>query len=90
MFYFLQKVISYIFRPSSASLRAYTVAEGGDPVLKILQMQAAIDAAWRSADPKAKQLQAELFPEGKPDVETFVARLAEYARQQMSDSCKTS
>ena len=59
-------------------------------MLKILQMQAAIDAAWRSADPKAKQLQAELFPEGKPDVETFVARLAEYARQQMSDSCKTS
>ena len=39
-------------------------------------MQTAIDAAWASADPAAQQRQRELFPEGKPTVERFMAKCA--------------
>ena len=47
------------------------------------EMQAAIDAAWASEAPEARELQRELFPEGKPSVELFVARMAEKARKEL-------
>lgn len=42
---------------------------------KIL-MQAAIDVAWASEDAETRRLQRELFPDGKPSVDDFVARIA--------------
>lgn len=45
------------------------------------EMQRAIDAAWASDAPECRRMQEELFPEGKPSVELFVARMAEYARE---------
>ena len=44
---------------------------------KIL-MQAAIDAAWRSDEPDVRRLQREMFPDGKPSVEDFVAKIADF------------
>lgn len=40
------------------------------------EMQKAIDAAWATDDPAVQQRQRELFPEGKPTVEQFMARCA--------------
>ena len=39
-------------------------------------MQAALDEAWATADPAAQQRQRELFPDGKPSLEQFIATLA--------------
>lgn len=39
-------------------------------------MQEALDEAWATADPAAKQRQQELFPDGKPSLEQFIARVA--------------
>lgn len=39
-------------------------------------MEEAIAAAWASDDPAAKALQAELFPDGMPSPEEFIARIA--------------
>lgn len=50
-------------------------------------MQEAIDAAWNN--PEGADLRAKLFPEGKPAPELFIQRMAEYARQQLSDNCMT-
>lgn len=39
-------------------------------------MQLALDEAWATADPAAQQRQRELFPDGKPSLEQFIATLA--------------
>lgn len=39
-------------------------------------MQEALDEAWATADPAAKQRQQEMFPDGKPSLEHFIARVA--------------
>ena len=46
------------------------------------EMESAIDAAWDSEDPKTKALQQLLFPEGKPAVEVFILRIAEYIKSR--------
>lgn len=48
---------------------------------KYEQMQEAIDAAWASNDENAQQLQMRIFPEGKPDVDAFVTRIADFLRE---------
>ena len=40
------------------------------------EMQAALDEARATADPAAKQRQQELFPDGWPSLEQFIARVA--------------
>lgn len=45
------------------------------------QIQRAINAAWRSSDGAAARQQ--LFPDGKPDTDTFIKKLAEYVKEQM-------
>ncbi len=40
-------------------------------------MQEALDIAW--SNPDGEDLREQLFPEGKPSLETFVARVALYA-----------
>lgn len=42
-------------------------------------MQQAIDVAWR--DPAGAEFRERLFPEGRPTVDLFVARVAAYARE---------
>lgn len=42
-------------------------------------MQEALDIAWSNPDGEA--LRERLFPEGKPSLELFVARVAVYARE---------
>ena len=39
-------------------------------------MQEALDEAWATADPAAKQRQQQLFPDGKPSLEQFIVTLA--------------
>lgn len=53
-------------------------------------MQAAIDAAWRSDEPDVRRLQRELFSEGKPDVDTFVTRIAEFLRKNNPENRDSS
>jgi len=50
------------------------------------EIQAAIDAAWASEAPEAKTLQNELFPEGKPTPEQFIAVLARTIAEEMLNS----
>jgi len=44
------------------------------------EIQAAIDAAWESADPEIRRRQRELFPEGKPSPEHFIVTVAKLTR----------
>lgn len=46
---------------------------------QIKAMQQAIDVAWQ--DPAGAELREQLFPEGKPTVDLFVARVAAYAHE---------
>lgn len=43
-------------------------------------MQEALDIAW--SNPDCAEFRERLFPEGKPSLETFVARVAAYAIDQ--------
>ena len=43
----------------------------------LASMQEAIDAAWATDDPTAKAVQSQLFPDGKPSPEAFIARLSQ-------------
>ncbi len=45
------------------------------------EMQIALDSAWDTSDPEAKRFQTEIFPDGKPSLEEFIAKLAEMAKQ---------
>lgn len=45
-------------------------------------MQECIDAAWDSPDPTARARQQQLFPNGKPSVETFLLRVTEVMKGQ--------
>ena len=47
-------------------------------------MQEALDIAW--SDPDCAEFRERLFPEGKPSLETFVARVAAYAKEQANVS----
>lgn len=40
------------------------------------EIETAITAAWESEDDATQLQQKMLFPEGKPDVETFLTRMA--------------
>lgn len=40
------------------------------------EMQLLLDETWNTADPVFKQNQQQLFPNGKPTVAEFIARLA--------------
>lgn len=42
-------------------------------------MQEALDIAW--SDPDGAEFRERLFPEGKPSLELFVARVAVYAHE---------
>lgn len=46
------------------------------------EIQAAIDAAWNTEDPDAMTLQRELFPDGKPTPEQFIATVARYMKEK--------
>lgn len=50
---------------------------------KIRAMQAAIDAAWE--DPTGAAIRERLFPDGKPTVDLFVKRVAEFATEQTNE-----
>ena len=50
-----------------------------DEVLR--EMQIALDAAWNSPDPAARQKQRELFPNGKPSVEEFISVTKKQVKQ---------
>ena len=50
------------------------------------EIQNAIDAAWASEAPEAKTSQNELFPEGKPTPEQFIAVLARTIAEEMLNS----
>ena len=41
-------------------------------------MQEAIDAAWN--DPEGKEFRDQLFPDGKPEFEEFLRKIAERVR----------
>ena len=43
-------------------------------------IQEAINTAWASEDPSAKKMREELFLQGKPTPEAFIAVLANYAK----------
>ena len=44
-------------------------------------IQRAIYTAWTADDSSAKKMREDLFPQGKPTPEEFVAVLANYAKQ---------
>lgn len=44
-------------------------------------IQEAIEAAWNNSESQA--FREALFPEGKPDQDTFIRRLADCVRQEM-------
>lgn len=46
------------------------------------EIQAAIDAAWDTEDPAAMTLQRELFPDGKPTPEQFIATVAKHLKNR--------
>lgn len=46
-------------------------------------MQEALDIAW--SNPDGAEFRERLFPEGKPSLETFVARVAVYAHELTND-----
>lgn len=48
------------------------------------EMQKALDAAWETTDPVAKQKQAELFPNGKPTLEQFIVALSDAVKRERS------
>ncbi len=45
-------------------------------------MQEALDAAWGTDDPAAKELQGKLFPDGKPTLEQFIVTLGRHIKEQ--------
>lgn len=45
------------------------------------EIQAAIDAAWDTDELAAMKLQRELFPDGKPTPELFIATVARYMKE---------
>lgn len=45
-----------------------------------LGIQEAIDAAWDNPDPAVRAMQHRLFPAGKPDMDTFLRRVAKEVR----------
>ena len=51
--------------------------------VKRAAMQEAIDLAWQSTDPDTVAFQLQLFPEGKPDVPTFVRRMKQHALREI-------
>lgn len=46
------------------------------------EMQKAIDAAWNTDDEQALKRQKELFPNGKPTVEEFIAVISQKATER--------
>lgn len=54
--------------------------EGLSPADVRRELAATIDAAWASPDPTARAFQQQLFPSGKPSVETFLLTLADKIR----------
>ena len=52
-------------------------AKSGVPAVEVVSdMQIAIDATWNNPDPAARNMQRELFPNGKPSVEEFINVIA--------------
>lgn len=40
---------------------------------------------FRDTDPKTVAARQELFPDGEPDTDTFVKKLAEYVKRQLDE-----
>jgi len=51
------------------------------PKEAILEIQAAVDAAWNSPDPAARARQRQLFPAGKPSAAEFIRVMAEQIKK---------
>lgn len=65
-----------------AVIRELAQRHGTTPEAVRASMQEVIDAAWASAEPAAKARQQQLFPNGKPSVETFLLRVTEAVKGQ--------
>ena len=60
-----------------------TAKHFGVSVLELYdEMQKAIDAAWNTKDELALKRQLELFPNGKPTVEEFIAKISKRASER--------
>lgn len=60
-----------------------TAGHFGESELQIRKdMQEALDAAWATDDPAAKELQERLFPGGKPSLEQFIVTMGRYIKEQ--------
>ncbi len=66
---------------TKAALTAIAVREGKTLHEVYNSIQEVIDAAWKN--PEARERQMQLFPEGKPDPETFIRVMTEQIQQKM-------
>lgn len=63
-----------------AAIRGTADHFGQTPEQVRRDMQEAIDAAWNTDDLAAMKLQRELFPDGKPTPEQFIATVAKHLK----------
>lgn len=62
---------------AKSALHKLAKKEGTTPKAIRASMQEAIDAAWATDDTTEKATQSHLFPNGKPSLEAFIARISE-------------
>lgn len=67
---------------AEAVIREVARRNGVTPEQCRKDIQECIDATWASADPAVKEKQQQLFPNGKPSVETFLLRVTEAVKGQ--------